>query len=116
MIKIKMKAKLRLNKEETGGFLRLCRKIIHLGIDDLHRESQRQSALGFFLSENFRQCCKVCGYNHESIIEDVYQMSKLSDIQRKVRGQQIINQLMELHNIGSNNNVISIGRGRRKTH
>ena len=108
--------KLTNEKEEADGFLRLCRKIIHLAIDDLHRESKRNSALAFFLSENFRQCCKVCGYNYKSIIEDVYQMSKLSDIQRKVRGQQIIKQLTELNNMGSEYNVISIGRGSRKTH
>ena len=114
--KVKGKEKLKNEKEEAGGFERLCRDIIYLAIDDLHRESQRHSALAFFLSDNFRQCSKVCGYNYKSIIEDVYQMSKLSDIQRKVRGQQIIKQLTELNNMGSENNVISIGRGSRKTH
>ncbi len=100
-----------LTKNEDG-YLRLCREQIYLAINDLHDKANRQSSLAFFLSENFRVCCKICGYDYKTIIEDVYEMSKLNDLQRKVRGQQIIKRLKA----GSANNVCNIGRGGRKTH
>ena len=82
--------------KNEDGILRLCRAQVYAAIDDLHQDTNRQSALVFFLSENFKRCCEICGFDYKSIIEDVYEMSKLSNIQRKVRGQQIINQLKSL--------------------
>ncbi len=76
-----------------NGYLRLCRAQIYAAIEDLHDKKHNKSALTFFLSDNFRLCCKACGFNYRSIIDVVYEMSKLNTIQKKVRGQQLIKEL-----------------------
>ena len=79
--------------QSEDGYLRLCRAQIYSAIDDLHDKSHNKSAILFFLSDNFRLCCKACGFNYKAIIDVVYEMSKLNTIQKKVRGQQLIKEL-----------------------
>jgi len=94
--------------QSEKGYLRLCRAQIFSAIDDLHDKNHSKSAILFFLSHNFRLCCKACGFNYRTIIDVVYEMSKLNQIQKKVRGQQLIKELR-------GQNVSSSGGGSRKT-
>ena len=82
------------------GFKKLCKAQIHLAITDLADEKNRQSSLRFFLSENFRSCCKAIGYDYQEVIDVVYEMSKLTPLQMMVRGQQLIKKL-EGQNVSS---------------
>ena len=64
--------------------------------------------MSFFLSDNFKRCCDECGFDFKEIIAAVYEMSKFNDLQKKVRGQQLIKKLR-------GQNVKRNGGGSRKT-